>query len=267
MFRFRRWASFIILSTSMCWGGQTWAGKPKVGSAAWKRQFKERQAEFKRRQAEFNREFEAKRAATERRRSQPGSYAHRQASSNARPFHAEAAPSPGDCLKSFRKAAQQATSFEQLLPYVSAQQREHYRLAKSWGSDFDKLGFYQDLLGGIFRIDDVRIDDRPGKRHLAYIDVIRKTGGDFGYSTGRFTMKGEGNRWRMDAYESRFAHNYIPDSPKISPDEYDREGLGYLDVQERRRERARQATEAKVEAVAQPTAEEEAAERPALTAE
>lgn len=124
-------------------------------------------------------------------------------------FDAELAPSPVACLKSYRKAAERATSFEQLLPYESALQRDNYRISKLSGSSWDHLKFAKDLLGSIIRIDEVNI-----KGHMAYINVVTKVREDgYCYNEGTFTMKGEGNRWRMHEYKTKFMWKGMPPAP------------------------------------------------------
>lgn len=200
--------------------------EPKVGSAEWKREHAQKMAEHKRKMAEHKRKFSSSGSTTNRSFEQGATAARkryekfhadleRQRAAEARrqpappKFNAAAAPSPLHCLLAFRKAASQATSFEQLLPYRAQVLRENYRISQSWGSDYDHLQHDKDMLLGIVRIDDIRIDD-----DIAKIQVVNlcKLGS---YTTGTFTMKGEGNRWRMEAYKpGNYFYSGLPSPPK-----------------------------------------------------
>lgn len=209
----------LVLGIGLLMPATTFA-KPKVGSPAWKRQFKQRQAESKKKfeaqrkaqnkalninNVEFDRKLEAKRRQMDREKRERDARHYRvQHASDS--FDASKAPTPVACLKSFRKAAANATSFKQLLPYKSAIQRDNYRISQLSESDWDHLKFTQDLLGGIVRIDNVRIDG-----HFAYINVVIKVREDgYCYNEGTFTMKGEGNRWRMDQYKTKLMWKGMP---------------------------------------------------------
>lgn len=200
----------IVCMFSSCFVGTATA--QKVGSPEWKR-------EFERKKAEFDRKFEATRAKMRQNGTSSSiriqnSFTRKPAShktNNGRarkpekkeaPFTASRAPSPIASLKSLQKAANQSGSFKSLLPYFSEMQRSNYEAADKWGSKQDRLKFHRDLMNSIVRYDDVRI-----KGNTAYVDVVRKKGN---YNTGTFTLKGEGNSWRMQAYKDKMTYNYLP---------------------------------------------------------
>lgn len=200
----------------------------KVGSPEWKR-------EFERKRAEFKRKFEASRAQSARnsKSSKPAKqsyYANRTTpnrtttnrkttsystrskfrtntpNASQSKFNPATAPSPIASIKAFQKAARMATSSKSLMPYLSEMQRSNRAAAESWGSKSDTVKFYRNLLDSIVRFDDVRI-----KGGVAYVDVVRSAGG---YNTGTFTLKGENNQWRMDAYKDKMKYNYMPPARK-----------------------------------------------------
>jgi hypothetical protein len=203
-----------VLGCSIC----TTADGQKVGSPEWKR-------EFERKKEEFDRKFAASRAkmkhnqsaSSAQKRSTIGNSTSRDSSRTnfkktptsgpaKSSFNASQAPSPIACLKSFQKAANSASSMESLLPYLSEMQRSNHAAAKKWGSKRgDSPTFHRDLLNSIVRYDDVRI-----KGNVAYVDVVRKKGN---FNTGTFTLKGEGNLWRMEAYKDKMTSNFIPPAP------------------------------------------------------
>lgn len=180
---------------------------PKVGSPEWKREFDRKMKEHDRRMANFDKEFDAKQKQFQQQATVKSSRSNAMKSDpNFKPANA---PSPLDCLLAFRKAASKATSAEQLLPYRAKILRENYRLSQSWGSDYDHLQHDKDMLLGIVRVDDIRIQGDKAK-----IQVVNscKRGS---YTVGTFTMKGEGNRWRMEAYKpGNYFYSHMPSPPK-----------------------------------------------------
>ena len=199
---------------------------PKVGSPEWKREHERKMAEHKRKMGEHKRTFSSSGSTTNRSFQQGAAAARkryekfhadleRQRAAEARrkpaapKFNPAAAPPPLHCLLAFRKAASRATSFEQLLPYRAKILRDNYRTSQSWGSNYDHLKHDKDMLLGIVRVDDIRITD-----DIAKIQVVNlcKLGS---YTTGTFTMKGEGNRWRMEAYKpDNLIYSGMPSPPK-----------------------------------------------------
>ncbi|MEQ8211706.1 MAG: hypothetical protein RH917_18025 [Lacipirellulaceae bacterium] len=213
-------ATFLVFGVAKCVHAA-----PKVGSPEWKREHERKMAEHKQKMAEHKRKFSSsssssrsfeKGAAAARKRYEKfhAELERERAAKAARQpvapkFNAAAAPSPLHCLLAFRKAASRATSAEQLLPYRAKVLRDNYRTSQSWGSDYDHLQHDKDMLLGIVRIDDIRIND-----DIAKIQVVNrcKLGS---YTEGTFTMKGEGNRWRMEAYTSgNLFYSRLPNPPK-----------------------------------------------------
>lgn len=202
---------------------------PKVGSPEWKREHERKMAEHKQKMAEHkrkfsssgrttNRSFEQGVAAARKRYAKFHADLERQRAAEARrkpappPFNPAAAPSPLHCLLAFRKAASQATSAEQLLPYHAKVLRDNYRTSQSWGSDYDDLQHDKDMLLGIIRIDDMNI--QGDKAFIKVVNSCRKHQGS--YTAGTFTMKGEGNRWRMEAYKpDNYLYTGMPRPPKL----------------------------------------------------
>ncbi|QDT01597.1 hypothetical protein [Adhaeretor mobilis] len=175
----------LFSSTTLC--ASTHA-KPKVGSPEWHR-------EFDRKQAEFDRKFDA--AHNKRKAAKIWPSTKTVPTKRTPAFNAAAAPTPLQCLLAFRKAATTATSAEQLLPYKSRVLRENYRTAKGWGSTYDNLAHDKSIVLGLYRIDSIHING-----DTASFKVLRQSKpGSNSYSSGSLTMKGEGNRWRMDSYK------------------------------------------------------------------
>lgn len=203
--------------------------EPKVGSAEWKREHAQKMAEHKRKMAEHKRKFSSSGNTTNRSFQQGAAAARkryekfhadleRQRAAEARrqpappKFNAAAAPSPLHCLLAFRKAASRATSAEQLLPYHAKVLRDNYRTSQSWGSQYNDLQHDKDMLLGIIRIDDINI--QGNKAFIKVVNSCREHRGS--YTAGTFTMKGEGNRWRMEAYKpDNYIYTGMPSPPKL----------------------------------------------------
>ncbi len=199
---------------------------PKT-SADFKRKMAEhkRQAEFKHRQMKAEHQRRKKEILQDAsKRSTPSK------GDSSPPFHASGAPAPEECLKSYIAAARGASSMEQLLRYLpdneakalkerqaqydpkeAARGREWHRKQspdmKPETLDFlsnppytNELHHHRQIAAKILDILSVTIDGDKAVARVSTTGGATVNGVHYPYGTAKIEMIGQGNSWRISAY-------------------------------------------------------------------
>jgi len=146
------------------------------------------------------------------------------------PFNPAAAPPPAECLKSFIAAAKTATSMEQLLRYLpvdkqfalteqqqqydpkqAAASREWHRKQNPQNSDqtlafltnppyVNALDDHRRIAAKILDVLSVTVNGDKAFVSVSTLSSATVNGIEYPYSTAKIEMHGEGNYWKVGAY-------------------------------------------------------------------
>lgn len=157
------------------------------------------------------------------------------------PFDAAAAPQPVDCLKSFIATAKSATSMEQLLPYLPADEaaslkefqktydpkqaaasREWHRKQNPKSTEesltyitnppyVNALNRHKEIANKILDVLNVTVNGSEALIEVSTLSTAVVNGTKYPFGTAKIEMHGEGNYWKLGAYnDSNVNYRELP---------------------------------------------------------